>query len=76
MIDNILVIDDVISKEKQDLLENLLINNPDFPWYFIKDVTSANSGLELKNYGRCGLIAIPKISMQVLPSITPMSVMK
>ena len=36
MIDNILVIDDVISKEKQDLLENLLINNPDFPWYFIK----------------------------------------
>ena len=51
MIDNILVVDDVISKEKQDQLENLLVNNPDFPWYFIKDVTSANSGSELKNYG-------------------------
>ena len=49
MIDNILVIDDVISKEKQDLLENLLINNPDFPWYFIKDVTSANPNWMLVN---------------------------
>ena len=51
MIDNIFVVDDEISKEKQDLLENLLINNNDFPWLFIKDVTSANSGSELKNYG-------------------------
>ena len=51
MIDNILVVDDVISKEKQDQLENLLVNNPDFPWYFIKDVTSAYSGAEPKNYG-------------------------
>ena len=51
MIDDILVIDDVVSKDKQDQIENLLINNPDFPWYFIKDVTSANISAEIKNYG-------------------------
>ena len=37
--DDVLVIDDVISKSYQDHIENFVLHNPNFPWYFNPSIT-------------------------------------
>ena len=46
MIDKIYVFDDIIEKDYQNKIKNILIgegryNNEDFPWYYIDDVTAS-----------------------------------
>jgi hypothetical protein len=39
MIDNIYVFDDVVSKNYQDLIEQKVMDNEYFPWYFVASIT-------------------------------------
>ena len=41
MINDIIVVDDVISKSYQDLLENFIVHNREFPWFFSPAVTGS-----------------------------------
>ena len=46
MINEVIVIDDVISKSYQDLIEQTIVVNGDFPWYFCPNVSGDNSSLK------------------------------
>ena len=46
MIDDIIVIDNAIPKNYQDEIEELLLGNNSFPWYFINDVTLTEDKLK------------------------------
>lgn len=39
MIDNYIIVDDCIPKKYQDDIEELLLGNSGFPWYYVHDVT-------------------------------------
>ena len=45
-LDQILVVDDAVSKVYQNSIKDTLLGNVDFPWYFNKDVTYANKKIE------------------------------
>jgi hypothetical protein len=40
---DIVILDDVISKEYQDYLEKLLLDNPDMPWHLIRNLNQLKS---------------------------------
>ena len=43
MINDIIVVDDVISKSYQDLLVQTIIDNREFPWYFVSSITDSKN---------------------------------
>jgi hypothetical protein len=55
---SVTIIDDVISKEYQDYLESLLLNNSDMAWHLIKDVRQET--LTEKEY------SVPGMSIQAI----------
>jgi hypothetical protein len=43
MINDIIVVDDVISKSYQDLIVQTIIDNREFPWYFVSSITDSKN---------------------------------
>ena len=44
MINDIIIIDDVISKNYQDAIEDRLLNDRNFPWYYIPNISKRTNG--------------------------------
>jgi len=42
MMKKIIVIDNIISKKEQENIKSKLLDNTEFPWYFIRDITNVN----------------------------------